>query len=86
MLSTSGNEDGWYLRVHPRDPVDLRHLLRGAEVQAWLSSELGRLQMPFSTSSAKPCLADCGSLMPQLMDAIPDADGDAVLAAAFLHA
>jgi len=85
VVSTGENGDGWYLRLHPRDPVNLRHLLRGAEVRGWLSSELDRLQSQFSASNAKPCLADGGTLMAELMDAMPEADWDSVLEATFLE-
>ena len=86
VVSTGGAEHGWYLKLRPRAPADLRHLLRGAEVPGWLSSELDRLQSQFSTPNAQHCLADGGTLMPELMDAMPAADWDAVLAATFLEA
>jgi glycine cleavage system H protein len=85
VVATGGDKDGWYLKLRPRDPVDLRHLLRGAEVPAWLSGELDRLQLQFSTPDVQLCLADGGTLMPELMDALPAADWDAVLAATFLE-
>ncbi|MGB7848624.1 MAG: hypothetical protein WBL63_23630 [Candidatus Acidiferrum sp.] len=84
VVSTGGEEEGWYLRLRPRVPVDLRHLLRSVEVPGWLTGELDRLQSQLSTSDAGPCLADGGSLMPDLMDAMPNADWEAVLAATFL--
>jgi hypothetical protein len=85
VVSTGGDEDGWYLKLRPHDPTDLRHLLRGAEVSGWMSGELDRLQLQFSTPNAPHCLADGGTLMPELMDAMPGADWDAVLAATFLE-
>jgi len=45
--------------------------------------ELDRLQLQFSPPDAPACLADGGTLMPNLMDAMPAADWDAVLAATF---
>ncbi|MFI5096975.1 MAG: glycine cleavage system protein H [Candidatus Acidiferrales bacterium] len=84
VVSTGGVEDGWYLRLRPRDPLDLRHLLRGAEVAGWLSAELDRLQLQFSAPNTQRCLADGGTLMPELMDALPAADWDTVLSATFL--
>jgi glycine cleavage system H protein len=86
VASTGGDDDGWYLKLRPRDPADLRHLLRGAEVPGWLSGELDRLQLQFSTPNAQHCLADGGTLMPELMDAMRAADWDTVLAATFLEA
>ena len=85
VVATGGEKEGWYLKLRPRNPADLRHLLRGAEVSGWLSGELDRLQLQFSTPNAPPCLADGGTLMPELMDALPAADWDSVLAAAFLE-
>jgi glycine cleavage system H protein len=85
VVCTGGVEDGWYLRLRPHGPLNLRHLLRGAEVSGWLSGELDRLQLQLSASKAQPCLADGGTLMPELMDAMPEADWDTVLAATFLN-
>ena len=85
VVATGGDEEGWYLKLRPRNPADLRHLLRGAEVSGWLSGEIDRLQLQFSAPDAPPCLADGGTLMPELMDAMPAADWDAVLAATFLE-
>jgi glycine cleavage system H lipoate-binding protein len=85
VVSTAGDEEGWYLKIRPRQPLDLRHLLREGEVPGWLSSELDRLQLQLSASKAQPCLADGGTLMPELMDAIPAADWDTVLEATFLE-
>ncbi len=85
VVSTGGAENEWYLKLRPRQPLDLRHLLHEAEVPGWLSSELDRLQLQLSASKAQPCLADGGTLMPELMDAIPAADWDTVLEATFLE-
>lgn len=85
VVSTGGTEEGWYLRLRPLDPTDLRHLLRGAEVPGWLSRERDRLQLQLSAPDSPPCLADGGSLMPDLMDAMPAADWDTVLASTFLE-
>lgn len=85
VVSTGGVEEGWYLRIRPHQPVELRHLLRDGEVAGWLSEELDRLQLQLSASKAQPCLADGGNLMPELMDAMPESDWDAVLEATFLE-
>jgi glycine cleavage system H protein len=85
VVSTGGDQHGWYLKLRPHEPVDLRHLLRGAEVPGWLARELERLQLQLSAPNAQPCLADGGTLMPHLMDAMPAADWEAVLAATFLE-
>ena len=85
VVETGGAEEGWYLRLRPRSPVDLRHLLYGAEVAGWLSRELDRLQLQFSARDAASCLADGGTLIPDLMDVMPTADWDTVLASTFLE-
>ena len=85
VLSTGGDEAGWYLKIRPHEPVDLRHLLRGAEVRGWLAGELARLRLQLSASNDMPCMADGGTLMPELMDMMPEADWDTVLASTFLE-
>lgn len=85
VVATGGDENGWYLKLRPRAAADLRHLLHGAEIAGWLAGELDRLQLQFSLPGAQPCLADGGTLMPELMDAMPAADWDAVLAATLLE-
>jgi len=84
VISTGGPDSGWYLKILPYGPANLRHLLSGPEVPGWLASETDRLQRQISAPSAGPCLADGGTLMPDLMDAEPKADWDTVLASTFL--
>jgi hypothetical protein len=84
VLATGSPDSGWYLKVRPQSPAGLRHLLRGPELSGWLNSELERLQIQLSDVSGVPTLADGGSLVRGLMDARPDGDWDAVLAAMFL--
>jgi len=89
VLSTGGPQLGWYLKMRPRrnpdDPLTMRHLLRGAEVQGWISRELERLQIQMRKPNTAPSLADGGVLLPDLMDAVPDADWSTVLADTFLE-
>jgi glycine cleavage system H protein len=85
VISTGGAEVGWYLKLRPGAPADLRHLLRGAEVPGWLSTELDRLVLLVAAPGTTPCLADGGTLMPDLMDALPEADWDTILASTFLE-
>ena len=86
VVATGGEKEGLVsASLRPRNPVNLRHLLRGPEVPGWLAGEMDRLQMQISAPDAPQCLADGGTLMPELMDAIPTADWDAVLAATFLE-
>lgn len=90
VLAVGGPKEGWYLKIRPRlnpqDPATLRHLLRGPEVHGWLSRELERLQLQLRAPSTAPTLADGGVLLPGLMDALPDAEWDTVLADTFLSA
>jgi Glycine cleavage H-protein len=90
VLATGDPKGGWYLkiapRLDPRDPTTLRHLLRGAEVHWWMYRELERLQLQLRTPNSAPSLADGGVLMNGLMDAMPGADWDTVLAGTFLEA
>jgi hypothetical protein len=90
VVDTGGSKQGWYLKIRPRlnpnDPVTLRHLLRGPEVHGWLTRELERLQLQLRAPNTPPTLADGGVLMPGLMDAVPEADWDTVLADTFLQA
>jgi hypothetical protein len=89
VLAAGGPKEGWYLKLRPRldvhDPKTLRHLLRGPEVYGWLAHEMERLQLQLRTPDAAPTLADGGMLMPDLMDAIPHADWNTVLADTFLE-
>lgn len=89
VIAVGGPKDGWYLKLRPRldlrDPKSLRHLLHGSEVYGWLSHEIERLQLQLHTPNTAPTLADGGTLMPDLMDSIPRADWDAVLADTFLE-
>ncbi len=79
----------WYLKIRPRldphDRVTLRHLLRGPEVDGWLSRELERLQLQLRAPNTAPSLADGGVLLPNLMDLMREADWDPVLADTFLE-
>lgn len=89
VLAVGGPKEDWYLKIRPRfdagSPDALRHLLRGPEVHGWLSRELDRLQLQLHSSNFAPTLADGGVLMPGLMDALPKADWDTVLAGTFLE-
>src|SRR5579872_2226096 len=86
-----GNSTGdWFLKIRPRldpkNPMTFRHLLQGPEVHGWLSREMERLQLQLRAPNSPPALADGGMLQPDLMNAVPDADWDAVLADTFLAA
>jgi glycine cleavage system H protein len=85
VVETGSASQGWYLRIRPEGLPNLRHLLRGPEVSAWLGKELERLQIQLGTPGAVPTLADGGILMSGLMDALPEADWDNALGATFLE-
>lgn len=85
VIETGGPGQDWYLKVRPtRANPNLAHLLRGAEVSAWLRRELERLQIMVAPAGAGPALADGGSLMEDLPQAQPDANWDAVYGKMFL--
>ena len=86
VVATGGPEQGWYLKVLPQQTPNLRHLLRGEEVSAWISKELERLQIQLGPAESAPSLADGGILMNGLVDSMPQADWDTVLAGTFLEA
>jgi glycine cleavage system H lipoate-binding protein len=89
VVAIGGPNQGWYLKIRPRldpqDPATLLHLLRGPEVHGWLNRELERLQLQLRTPNSAPALADGGALIHGVMDAIPEANWDTVLADTFLE-
>lgn len=90
IVQVGGPQERWYLKVRPRhnlhDPATLLHLLHGPEVHGWLTRELERLQMQLRAPNTPVALADGGTLMPGLMDAMPGADWDSALEDTFLEA
>ncbi len=90
VLAVGSVQDVWFLKIQPRldvgNPTTFRHLLQGPEVHGWLSRELERLQLQLRAPNSPPALADGGELLPDLMNAVPEADWDAVLADTFLEA
>jgi Glycine cleavage H-protein len=68
VISTGGPDSDFYLKILPHSQPNLRHLLKGPEVAGWLAAEVDRLQMQMS--KGKATLADGGTMMPDLMDAI----------------
>jgi hypothetical protein len=89
VVAIGSPRDGWYLKIRPRldpsDPMTLRHLLRGAEIRGWLNREMERLQLQLRIPNTAPSLADGGVLIHGVMDALPEADWDTVLASTFLE-
>lgn len=86
VVETGSPRDGFYLRVKPAPSKNaFRHLLRGAEIQAWVQCELERLQMAFAPAGAAAALADGGELMHDLIHNAPEAAWDAILGEVFLE-
>lgn len=79
-------EGAWTLKVKPTLPFDTRHLLRGAEVRAWLANEVQRLQIAAAGSEAGVALADGGVLVEDLTEALPAGEWERVCGQMFLEA
>ncbi len=78
VVQTGGPEDNWYLRVQPlTQPADLRHLLRGEEVRAWVGKEIERLQ--------GAVLADGGVLVNEFIREVPEGKREELLGRIFLE-
>jgi len=90
VIAIGGPDKEWYLKIRPRrdlqEATTLRHLLRGPEVHGWIARELERLQLQLRAPNTPPALADGGVLLADLMNALPEADWDTVLADTFLEA
>jgi hypothetical protein len=84
VIEGGGPDSPWYLRVRP-EPLDTRHLLRGAEVRPWLMREMERLQLALAVEGAGATLADGGTPVADIASAYPGADWDSVCGAMFLQ-
>jgi hypothetical protein len=87
VVETGGVDRGFFLRVKPLDgAIDMRHLLRDAEVKPWLMRELERLQLTLTMEGASmPSLADGGVPVADIAAAYPKTDWDAVCGEMFLE-
>jgi len=87
VIETGGPDRGWYLKLRPaaHGELDLRHLLRGAEVKPWLLREMERLQLALAVDGAAPTLADGGVPVSDIAACYPRADWDAVCGEMFLE-
>jgi hypothetical protein len=87
VVETGGVDRDFFLRVKPLDgSIDMRHLLRGAEVKPWLMRELERLQLALTMEGASvPSLADGGVPVADIAAAYPKTDWDAVCGEMFLE-
>jgi glycine cleavage system H protein len=89
-VGEDNGDRGYFLRVKPIDgrvgPIDMRHLLRGAEIKPWLMRELERLQLALTLEGGSmPSLADGGVPVRDIAAAYPRTDWDAVCGEMFLE-
>ena len=87
VVETGGTDQPYFLRVKPiAGAMDMRHLLRGAEVKPWLMREMERLQLALTMEGASvPSLADGGVPVQDIAAAYPRTDWDAVCGEMFLN-
>jgi hypothetical protein len=84
VLETGGPAQGWYLRVRP-ETLDVRHLLRGAEVRPWVMREMDRLQLALARQSGALAMADGGVPMENIPAACPEVDWASLSGEMFLE-
>lgn len=86
VVATGGPQQEWFLKVKSeRQKPDVRHLLTGQEVPAWMLREMERLQYGLASDGVSVNLADGGELVKNLPEGYPQADWDAVWGDAFLE-
>lgn len=85
VIATGNGEKGFYLRVKPKDGIDLRHLLKGAEIRPWIMREMERLEEMLSSEKVGISLADGGELVNDLPKNYPEVDWDNILGEMFLE-
>ena len=79
VVGVMGEGAAFTLRVDPGGSADIRHLLSGAEVQAWALRELERLQRALGSTALGAALADGGELVEDVGAALPRDRYDALL-------
>ncbi len=85
VVETNNGRGGWFLRLRPTGTVNLRHLLQGSELRAWLQFEIERLQWFLAPPETGPTLADGGDIVDDLPKAQPQANWDSIYGALFLE-
>ncbi len=87
VVETGGAGHPYFLRVKPlAGTIDMRHLLRGAELKPWLMREMERLQLALTAEGAsRPSLADGGIPVRDIAAAYPQTDWDAICGKMFLE-
>jgi hypothetical protein len=87
IAADPGRAGGWTLKVKPAPDFRDDHLLRGAEVAAWMTREIERLQLSLGAKNTlQPALADGGVLVQDLAAEYPDFDWSDVRARMLLNA
>ncbi|HWR51251.1 MAG TPA: hypothetical protein VN428_09100 [Bryobacteraceae bacterium] len=84
VVETGGSQGEWWLRVKPATS-DFSHLLRGAEVSAWVRRELDRLQLALPSQGLGTTLADGGVLVEDIASACTGKDLDNLYGKMFLE-
>jgi glycine cleavage system H lipoate-binding protein len=78
--------DAWILRVRPDSGnPNLKHLLYGNEVSAWMMKELERLQLLRSSARSAPTLADGGVPVADFAATLDKREWDALCGEMFLE-
>lgn len=85
VVAVGNGEDGFYLRVKPKNGPDLRHLLKGSEIRPWIIREMERLEEMLSNEKVGLSLADGGELVNDLPKNYPEVKWDSVLGEMFLE-
>jgi hypothetical protein len=85
VVATSNGDKDFYIRVKPRNGIDLRHLLKGDEIRPWIMREVERLEEMLSSEKVGVSLADGGELVNDLPKNYPEVDWDNVLGEVFLE-
>jgi hypothetical protein len=79
VVATGGTDQGWYLKLKPLDSTfEMRHLLRGAEVQPWMTREMERLHGALAPAGQVPTMADGGAPVPDIATAVSREDWEAI--------
>ena len=86
VVETGTPGSDWLLRLAPGPGgFDTRHLLCGAEVRFWVLREVERLERVLSSQGIGPALADGGTPLEDLSQAIPADQWDGAFGEMFLE-
>jgi glycine cleavage system H lipoate-binding protein len=86
VIETGSADQGWYLKIRPvGEKPETRHLLRGKEIQPWLTREMERLQGALAVEGVGASLADGGEAVQDFPMSFPSANWDSVWGEMFLE-